>query len=77
MNKMFAIIILFSSVFGFVTTAQAEDYIIDTKGMHAAIEFRVNHLGFSLLMVRFNKFKGSFSYDEKNPENNTVQACRA
>ncbi len=54
-------------------TAQAEDYVIDTKGMHASIEFKVKHLGYSWLSGRFNKFDGTFSYDEKNPEKNKVQ----
>jgi len=54
-------------------TAQAEDYVIDTKGMHAFIEFKVKHLGYSWLLGRFNKFDGTFSYDEKNPEKSKVQ----
>ncbi len=54
-------------------TAQAEDYVIDTKGMHAFIGFKVKHLGYSWLLGRFNKFDGTFSYDEKNPEKSKVQ----
>lgn len=45
----------------------AADYVIDTKGAHASINFRVSHLGFSWLEGRFNKFEGQFSYDEANP----------
>ncbi|MCP4992196.1 MAG: YceI family protein [Gammaproteobacteria bacterium] len=48
-------------------TAQAADYMIDTKGAHAFIQFRVAHLGYSWLLGRFNTFTGQFSYDEKNP----------
>jgi polyisoprenoid-binding protein YceI len=48
-------------------TAQAEDYLIDTEGNHAFIQFRVKHLGYSWLYGRFNKFSGKFSYDEANP----------
>lgn len=51
----------------------AEEYVIDTKGMHASIQFRVKHLGFSWLTARFNKFDGRFTYDEANPGNNKVQ----
>ena len=48
-------------------SAQAEDYIIDKKGAHAFIQFKIKHLGYSWLLGRFNKFDGEFSYDEKNP----------
>ena len=50
------------------TAAHAEDYTIDTKGMHAFIQFRIQHLGYSWLYGRFDKFAGDFSYDEKKPE---------
>jgi polyisoprenoid-binding protein YceI len=50
------------------TTAQAADYVIDTKGAHAFVQFRVQHLGYSWLYGRFNTFGGEFSYDEANPE---------
>lgn len=50
------------------TAAHAEDYTIDTEGMHAFIQFRVQHLGYSWLYGRFDKFSGNFSYDEKQPE---------
>lgn len=50
----------------------AENYVIDTKGMHAFIEFKIKHLGYSWLKGRFNDFEGDFSYDEKNPENSNV-----
>lgn len=46
----------------------AEDYEIDTKGAHASIQFRVQHLGYSWLYGRFNNFSGSFSYNEAAPE---------
>ncbi len=35
---------------------QAADYVIDTKGAHASINFKVKHLGFSWLTGRFNDF---------------------
>mgnify|MGYP000060339469 CR=1 FL=1 len=47
-------------------SAHAADYAIDTKGAHASINFKIQHLGFSWLTGRFNKFDGSFSYDENN-----------
>ena len=48
--------------------AQAADYVIDTKGAHAAVQFKISHLGFSWLYGRFDDFAGTFSYDEKNPD---------
>ncbi|MEE8428025.1 MAG: YceI family protein [Gammaproteobacteria bacterium] len=51
----------------FPAPAQAADYVIDTKGAHAFIQFRIKHLGYSWLLGRFNDFDGSFSYDEANP----------
>jgi polyisoprenoid-binding protein YceI len=55
------------------TAVTADDYVIDTKGAHASIKFRVQHLGFSWLYGRFNEFSGNFSYDEKQPENASVE----
>lgn len=46
----------------------AADFVIDSKGMHASINFRIQHLGYSWLIGRFNKFGGDFSYDEDNVE---------
>jgi polyisoprenoid-binding protein YceI len=55
------------------TPALADEYIIDTKGAHASINFRVNHLGFSWLTGRFDTFDGSFTYDETAPEKSTIK----
>jgi len=56
------LLLLFGSV------AQAADYVIDTKGAHAFIQFHIKHLGYSWLVGRFNRFEGEFSYDEANPQ---------
>lgn len=53
--------------------AQAADYVLDTKGAHAFIQFRIKHLGYSWLYGRFNDFDGKFSYDEKNPNASKVE----
>jgi polyisoprenoid-binding protein YceI len=62
-------IINFISLIAFVAPgiSMADEYLIDTKGAHAFIQFRINHLGYSWLLGRFNNFSGSFSYDENNP----------
>ncbi|BDX05273.1 YceI family protein [Planctobacterium marinum] len=48
--------------------ANAADYVIDTKGAHAFINFKTSHLGYSWLTGRFNDFEGTFSYDAEKPE---------
>jgi polyisoprenoid-binding protein YceI len=48
--------------------AIADDYVIDTKGAHASINFAVKHLGYSWLTGRFDNFSGEFSYDPAKPE---------
>ena len=50
----------------FIPTVNAADYIIDTKGAHASINFKIQHLGYSWLTGRFDKFNGNFSYDSAN-----------
>lgn len=53
--------------------AYAADYLIDTKGAHASIQFRIMHLGYSWLFGRFNTFSGEFNYDDHSPSSATVQ----
>ncbi len=54
-------------------SAQAADYVIDTKGMHASVQFRTLHLGYSWLYGQFNEFEGTFSYDETKPNESKVE----
>lgn len=53
--------------------AYADDYVIDTEGMHAFVQFRIKHLGYSWLYGRFDDFSGNFSYDEAKPEDAKVE----
>lgn len=48
--------------------AQAADYIVDAKGAHASVNFKIKHLGYSWLTGRFDTFGGKFNYDQNNPE---------
>lgn len=64
MKKLLASLLLLTA---FAAPLHAENYVIDTKNAHAAIEFRIQHLGYSWMVGRFNDFDGTFSYDEKNP----------
>ena len=52
--------------------ALADNYIIDTKGAHASVNFAIKHLGYSVLTGRFDTFSGDFSYDPAKPEASTV-----
>jgi len=47
-------------------------YAIDTKGMHASINFKVNHLGYSWLSGRFNQFSGEYQYDPDSLANSKI-----
>ncbi len=51
----------------------AAEYEIDIPGMHAAIQFRIYHLGYSVLTGRFNDFGGSFTWDKNNPQDSSIE----
>ncbi len=55
------------------TSAQGAQYVIDSKNAHAFIQFRISHLGFSYVLGRFNRFDGTFIYDEKDPSASSVK----
>lgn len=57
---------------GNMAFAEVENYVIDTEGAHASIEFQTKHLGYSWLTGRFNEFTGNFSYDTENPANSSI-----
>lgn len=67
-------IVHFAAVILVVTAfpAHAARYVIDTKGAHAIIQFKIPHLGYSMLLGRFNAFTGEFTYDENNPDDAKV-----
>jgi len=52
--------------------AQAAEYMIDVKGAHAFVQFKIKHLGYSWLLGRFNEFDGGFSYDAKSPNDSKI-----
>ncbi len=69
----FIVLLLVSSSMFVSSGSFADEYIIDTRGAHAFIQFRVKHLGYSWLYGRFNKFTGEFKFDEKNPEKSKIE----
>ncbi len=50
----------------------AADYKIDTKGMHASIQFKISHLGMSWIIGRFESFSGNYSFDSAKPNESTL-----
>lgn len=54
------------------TPVVAADYVIDTQGAHASINFKINHLGVSYVVGRFNDFSGTFSYDAAKPADSKI-----
>lgn len=73
MNFRLSSLGLVAAVLAVSGPAAAADYVIDTKNAHASINFRVNHLGFSWIMGRFDTFSGTFSFDDKNPTASKVK----
>lgn len=65
-----AAIVLLSGLYA--GSAFAESYVIDTKGAHASINFRIQHLGYSWLTGRFDNFGGSFEFDPADPAKSSV-----
>lgn len=53
--------------------AKVENYAIDVKGAHAFIQFKIQHLGYSWLLGRFNTFDGEFSVDPENIETGKIE----
>ena len=53
--------------------ATAADFVIDTKGAHASVNFHIKHLGYSWLVGRFDRFEGTFSFDDKNANASKVK----
>lgn len=62
--KVLSVVLLVLSLFS--SPVMADEYVIDKKGMHASIQFRIMHLGYSWLWGRFNDFDGEFTYDKNN-----------
>ncbi|NBC46948.1 MAG: hypothetical protein GVY22_02920, partial [Gammaproteobacteria bacterium] len=56
-----------------IAAAEVEEYVIDTEGGHAFVQFRIQHLGYSWLYGRFNDFGGAFSYDPEDPDNASIE----
>jgi len=67
-----SLIISLLTLSGF-SNAAVEVYKFDTKGKHAFIQFKIPHLGYSMLLGQFVDFDGGFVYNTESPEKSTVQ----
>jgi polyisoprenoid-binding protein YceI len=63
-------LLLAASLFARIGGATAADYVIDPG--HTSIHFRVAHFHFSQVQGRFNRIKGTFSFDPAKPEASKV-----
>ncbi|MYH69396.1 MAG: YceI family protein [Gammaproteobacteria bacterium] len=72
LQRIINIALLASTLTVFGKGAVAAEYEIDIPGMHAAIQFRIYHLGYSVLTGRFNDFSGSFNWDKDQPEASSI-----
>jgi polyisoprenoid-binding protein YceI len=52
--------------------AQAEPETYKLDPAHSFIEFRISHLGYSVLKGRFNQMEGSFSHDGTKPDADVI-----
>lgn len=53
------------------TPAAAANYEVDPS--HAFIQFRISHLGYSVLNGRFNTFAGKFTWDKDKPGDSSIE----
>jgi polyisoprenoid-binding protein YceI len=66
-------LLLCAGILSLITAGvNAAEYVIDSKGAHASVNFKIQHLGYSWLTGRFNTFEGQFSYDEAKPNDSKI-----
>lgn len=68
MKKLLILLLITSS-----SVVSADKYLIDTKGAHAFVQFKISHLGYSWLYGRFDEFEGTFEFDEANPSAASIE----
>ena len=73
LEKFFAIVAFSASAFGLSMPVSANNYVIDTKGAHAFINFKISHLGYSWVHGNFTDFSGSFNFDPASPKESQIK----
>jgi polyisoprenoid-binding protein YceI len=53
--------------------SRAEAVVYDIDPDHSQVIFKVKHLGISNITGRFDLFSGSYSFDEENPANSSIE----
>ncbi|WP_447556163.1 YceI family protein [Vreelandella sp. EE22] len=56
-----------------LSQTQAADYMIDTEGQHAFVQFKISHLGMSYILGSFEEFSGEFTYDEGDLDASSIE----
>ena len=56
-----------------LSQAQAADYVVDTEGQHAFVQFKISHLGMSYILGSFEEFSGEFAYDEDDLDASSIE----
>ena len=51
----------------------AADYVVDTEGQHAFVDFKISHLGYSFITGTFKDIDGKFSFDAAKPEDSKIE----
>ncbi|EJM63092.1 YceI family protein [Pseudomonas sp. GM48] len=51
----------------------AADYVVDTTGQHAFVNFKISHLGYSYITGTFKTMDGKFSFDAAKPEDSKIE----
>ncbi|KPU59077.1 yceI-like domain protein [Pseudomonas fluorescens] len=51
----------------------AADYVVDTTGQHAFVNFKISHLGYSFITGTFKTMDGKFSFDAAKPEDSKIE----
>lgn len=67
MNKLLLNTAVSAALVLSASAVNAAEYVIDTKGAHAFVNFKIKHLGYSWLHGRFNTFDGEFNYVAEKP----------
>ena len=70
MKRIIVGIVAAAALFAFIPALHAAEYKIDPA--HSFVQFRIQHLGYSWLMGRFNRVSGEFNYDAANPGAATI-----
>lgn len=72
LKKTLVALALGSALFS-ATQVMAADYVIDKKGQHAFVNFKISHLGYSWVYGTFKDFDGTFSFDAAQPDASKVK----